>query len=162
MAAQNAVWYDLATAVQTGIQALGLQYGSGPTNLPAGQVYARKVLIDRLTTLPLVMCVTYGKPRPDGTDDMEDYRWAYPILVVAVVASNQDFSLNGDVLRWQQQIVDMGWEFERTIKGNVPSAEVTQVEIEYDVSVDPGLWKEANVQAAGALFWFSTTRARSR
>jgi hypothetical protein len=159
-----AVWTDVVAAVVEAVQALGLYYtpaGGTPASLPPGQVVARKFPTDRgLVALPLVIVALGPEDRYDEGDFGDTVVW-YPVLVVTEFASNQDVTINDDELRWRQQIVDLGQEFERTIRGNVSSAEVSQCQIDLHPVIDHTAFA-ANVDLLPVLLSFRTARARTR
>jgi hypothetical protein len=158
----RAVWYDVAGAVQSGIVSLGLTYGSG-TPLPSGQVDLLKLPLELTNgeALPRIM-VCLGGREIHGAGTFEDRARKYPVLIVSAFASNQDRSLNVDPLSWMQSIIDMLEDFESTIRPNVTSADINQVEITPDVAVDQGLFKGANIDVGAVLAVFDTLRARNR
>ncbi len=155
----SAAWYDLIAGVQSAIKTLALTYSSG-TPLPDAQVYARKLPTDRATTVPFAMAA--GGPRETHeAGSFEDHEAIYPVIVVFAFASNQDYSLNADLLRWRQQVMDMAEEFESTIQPLVPSGVITELDIQTEAALDPELWKQ-NLDVGGITLMFRTTRARSR
>ena len=155
----NALWYELVLAVQTGVKALGLT--ADGVLIPAGQILARKLPSDRQATLPLILCCLGGADQVvDG--DFEDTEVIYPVLVVHAAASNQDLSLANDPLLWRQKILDMAVEWEATIRPNVTTGEISQVEIETQVPVDLSLFRDANMDIGALLIKFRTLRGRNR
>lgn len=156
----NAVWLDLVNAVQAAVQGLGLTYG-GNTPLPAAQVIARKFPTDRgVTSLPLVVVAPGPVDRYDE-GDFEDTVVYYPVYVVTEFATNQAVTINGDELRWRQQILDVAVEFEATIRTNVPTADVSACEVDMEPAIDMTMFR-ANTDVGGMLLTFRTARARAR
>jgi hypothetical protein len=148
----SAVWTDLITTAQSVIRALNLP------GLPSGQVYARKLATDRNTTPPCIL-LALGGVEELLPGNFEDTEIVYPVLLIHVFASNQDYALNDTELTWRQGIIDAFLDLPRP---EVTSAVVSDCQIDPRPVIDTGLFQTSNRDIGGLLLKFHTNRSRGR
>lgn len=155
----DSVHYQCATNVHTAIVALALPLPTSG-NLPDAQKYLRKVLSDRLVTLPAVVVFLppLGEQVLGGTNERDD--WGYPVGVAIMAASNQDDGLDTDdeeYLRWRELIRKT---FHQK-RGITTPAEVYKTVWEPAAVIDMGLWQQQNLWVQGGVVQCVTREART-
>src|SRR5260370_19222109 len=105
--AQQSIWFALTIFTQQTIQAMNLPVIGGGT-LPNAQVYARRIITDRDTTLPAIVVAPW-EVETEELGDFEDLEGIYPVMAAFYTASNQDYTLVDDTGNPTPQNSDMLW-----------------------------------------------------
>jgi hypothetical protein len=140
-------------AVQAAVQGFGL------AGLPAEQVVAGKLPLDRNLTLPAVVCslpADAGEELPGGFNQREDV--GYPVQVTILGAENQDNDLNDQsdqLLLWRQ---DLLLHFHNLRLAGV--SEVIYCKVEPRAIVDVAAFLERNLLAGGFVVRCYARQAR--
>lgn len=160
-----AVWVDLLNAVQQVLQGLDLTFtppgGSTPIALPEGQVYVREWPDDFNVTQPCLMVTPYGK-ESYRAGDFQNTEVAYPVLITHSTVADQSRTLNVDIPTWRQAILDAFVEWEATFRPLVKSANVEEIDIDFQPQIDRSKYQSQNLTVGGILLDIDTRRLRQR
>lgn len=146
----EAAHYRILLAAAEAIKGLRL------SGIGVEHVWPRLIAAERnLTTANgLIVVAPWDREGMEGGNFEDDWT-SYPVLVLFVLAKNQDLSLKEPEFGWREKVIGL-------FRGhNLPDvSEVWRITVEPQPVVDPRLFLDSQIMAGAVLFRFWTTKGR--